>query len=314
MAGTIPAARQHLIDAIAERARGHRSVLSPKALVTFINSYYRGVDEDDLREAGAETLAMAAISHLELGLRRRHGQAIVRIWNPDTERDGWSTPRTVVEVVTDDMPFLVDSLTMVLNGSGLSIHLMVHPVLHVQRDGRGRMSGLSDDNDIKAPAESWQRIEVDRAVDPERLAEVRSRILKVLDDVRVAVTDWPQMRARATELAVDLSDGIPGAPRTEAAEAGVFLEWLANDQFTFLGARDYRLERGRSNDRLIAVPGTGLGLLRTGGRPPQSAPDDPHRRDSPAGARTRDPCRHQGELRIDRAPGDVSRLHRRQDL
>ena len=73
MAGTIPAVRQHLIDAIAEEARRHRTVLPPKAVVAFINSYYRGVDEDDMREAGAETLALAAISHLELGKQRRRG-------------------------------------------------------------------------------------------------------------------------------------------------------------------------------------------------------------------------------------------------
>ena len=77
MAGTIPAVRQHLIDAIAEEARRHRTVLPPKAVVAFVNSYYRGVDEDDMREAGAETLALAAISHLELGKQRRHGQPIV---------------------------------------------------------------------------------------------------------------------------------------------------------------------------------------------------------------------------------------------
>ena len=271
MAGTIPAARQHLIDAIADEVRRHRTVLPPKALVAFINSYYRGVDEDDLREAGAKTLAMAAISHVELGKQRRHGQPIVRVWNPDVERDGWSTPRTVVEVVTDDMPFLVDSLTMVLNGSGLSIHLMVHPVLHAQRDGRGRLTGVGEGG-IKEDAESWQRIEVDRFAEPARLEEVQARIIAVLDDVRVAVADWPQMRARATELATDLSDGMPGVSRADATEASAFLAWLADNQFTFLGARDYRLERGPARDRLIALPGTGLGLLRTGGKRPRPQP------------------------------------------
>jgi glutamate dehydrogenase len=272
MAGSIPAARQHLIDAIAERARGRRTALPPRALAQFVNSYYRGVDEDDLRDAGPETLAMAAISHVELGRQRRRGQAIVRVANPDLERDGWTCPRTVVNVVTDDMPFLVDSLTMVLNASGLSIHLMVHPVLYAQRDGRGRLTGLAAEQDVHAHAESWQHIEVDRMTDPARLAEVRARILAVLDDVRLAVTDWPQMRARATELAVDLSDGIPGVSRADAAEAGTFLEWLADDHFTFLGARDYRLERGRTHDRLIALPGTGLGLLRTDGSRPRPQP------------------------------------------
>ena len=289
-------------------------MLPPKALVAFINSYYRGVDEDDLREAGAETLAMAAISHLELGLS--NGGVASRssaIWNPDAERDGWSTPRTVVEVVTDDMPFLVDSLTMVLNGSGLSIHLMVHPVLHVQRDGRGRMSGLSED-DVRAHAESWQRIEVDRVAEPERLAEVRRRTLTVLDDVRVAVADWPQMRARATELAVDLSDGMPGAPRAEASRGGCF-PGVAFGQSLHVSRRPGLPARARARP---GPPGraSGHGARSAPHRrqAPASASDGPHGRDSPAGARTSDPGRHQGELRIDRAPGDVSRLHRGKDL
>ncbi len=271
MAGTIPAVRQHLIDAVVRETRGHKAALPPKALASFIRTYYRGVDEDDLRAAGAERLAMAALGHLELGRQRRRGQSIVRIANPDPARDGWSTRLTVVDVVTDDMPFLVDSLTMVLNDCGMSIHVMVHPVLHVQRDRRGRLIDVEEDG-VKAHAESWQRIEVDRVADPARLAEVRKRIMTVLDDVRVAVADWPQMRARATELGTDLSDGMPGVSRADAAEASSFLAWLADNHFTFLGARDYRLERGSSRDRLIALPGTGLGLLRTGGRRPRPRP------------------------------------------
>jgi glutamate dehydrogenase len=153
----------------------------------------------------------------------------------------------------------------------LSIHLMVHPVLHVHRDQGGRLRGVGE-NGIKSQAESWQRIEVDRVADPARIREVHARIIAVLDDVRVAVADWPQMRARATELATDLSDGMPGVPRADASEASAFLAWLADNHFTFLGARDYRLERGSARDRLIALPGTGLGLLRTGGRRPRPRP------------------------------------------
>ncbi len=169
------------------------------------------------------------------------------------------------------MPFLVDSLTMVLNDCGLSIHLMVHPVLHVHRDARGRLTGVSEDG-VKAHAESWQRIEVDQVMDATRLAEIRTRIMAVLDDVRVAVADWPQTRARANEIAAELRDGLPGLPRSDAVEASDFIEWLADNHFTFLGYREYRLSRGPTQDRLIALPGTGLGLLRTGGKRPRPRP------------------------------------------
>ena len=271
MAGSIPAARQHLIDAIAQEAGRRRSALPAKSRTSFIRAYYRGVDEDDLRAAGVEALAAAAVGHLELGWQRRRGRPIVRVRNPDPVRDGWTTPLTVVECVTDDMPFLVDSLAMVLNDCGLSIHLMVHPVLYVQRDVRGRLTGITDDG-AKTHAESWQRIEVDRVADPARLAEVRSKILDVLDDVRVAVADWPKMRARGVEIGAALREGLPGLPRHESTEAADFVDWLVDNHYTMLGYREYRLVRGRTEDKLVAVRGTGLGLLRTGGKRPRPRP------------------------------------------
>src|SRR5690606_21415956 len=109
------AARQHLIDTIAKEARGTRGAAAP--LAAFVKDYYRGVDESDLRATGPEVLAAAAAGHLRFGATRKPGQALVRVFNPSAARDGWDSARTVVEVVTDDMPFLVDSLAMVLNGS-----------------------------------------------------------------------------------------------------------------------------------------------------------------------------------------------------
>jgi glutamate dehydrogenase len=267
MPGTIPAARQHLIDAIAARARSDRGRTLPARLSAFVRSYYRGVDETDLRAAGARTLAAAAASHLRFGAARRAaGRPLVRVFNPALERDGWTSDRTVVEVVTDDMPFLVDSLAMVLNECGLSIQTMVHPVFRVRRDRSGRIVEIAPDG--AGSAESWQHIEVDRTTDPGRLDHVRERIERTLGEVRLAVEDWPAMLRHAQELSASVTRRIPGLPRAEGEEAGAFLAWLADRHFTFLGYREYRLVRGASADRLVPVGRTGLGLLRTGaGRP-----------------------------------------------
>src|SRR5512140_3180728 len=134
MPGTIPAARQHLIDDIAKRARSLRGSKPPVAIGDFVQAYYRGVDEDDLRAGDAGAFAAAAAGHLAFGATRKPGQARVRAFNPTVAKDGWDSPYTWVELVTDDMPFLVDSLAMVMNESRLVIQLMVHPVLRVQRD------------------------------------------------------------------------------------------------------------------------------------------------------------------------------------
>jgi glutamate dehydrogenase len=271
MPGTIPAARRHLIDAIATRARKLRADRLPVQLQEFVQAYYRGVDESDLRAGSTESLAAAAAAHLRFGAVRRPGEALVRVFNPTLERDGWESPHTVVEVVTDDMPFLVDSLAIVLSACGRTIHTMAHPVFRVRRDRAGRLQDVStkDGPDL---VESWQHIEVDRTSDAGQLAEMSRRIESTLDDVRLAVDDWPKMLAKARQLATDATRRVPGIPRAEALEAAAFLEWLADKHFTFLGYREYRLERGASVDRLVPVARSGLGLLRTGSGRPRSQP------------------------------------------
>ena len=273
MPGTIPAARQHLIDAIARQSRTARTARdTPLPLGPFVQAYYRGVDEADLRAGDPGALAAAAASHLRFGAVRKPGRALVRVFNPDLSRDGWQSPRTVVEVVTDDMPFLVDSLAMVLNGCGLSIHTMVHPVLAVRRDRAGRLAAAAGELADGKP-ESWQHIEVDRTRDAAQLEQVRARIETTLDDVRVSVEDWPQMLAGARRIADELRDGLPGVGKAETDEAAAFVDWLADNHFTFLGYREYRLARGASVDRLVPVARSGLGLLRTGAGPAAPAAD-----------------------------------------
>ncbi|MDH4105737.1 MAG: NAD-glutamate dehydrogenase, partial [Gammaproteobacteria bacterium] len=266
MPGTIPAARQHLIDDIAKLTR--RAPGAPVPPREFVQAYYRGVGEDDLELRGPADFATAAAGHLAFGSMRRPGAPLVRVFNPERRRDGWESPHTIVEVVTDDMPFLVDSLAVVLGDSRLSIQLMIHPVLRMTRDRRGRLVRMEEREARNGVMESWQHIAVPRIADASRHEALRQNILRTLEDVRLAVTDWPAMRERARALAREINAGIPAIPRREEKEAVEFIEWLADNHFTFLGYREYKLERSRSMDRLIPVPRSGLGLLRTGaGRP-----------------------------------------------
>jgi glutamate dehydrogenase len=271
MPGTIPAARQHLIDVITRQARKLQSGHPAVRLADFVPPYYRGVAEEDLSLRDPAVFAAAAAAHLEFGRVRRAGESKVRVFNPVEPGHGWRASGTIVEVVTDDMPFLVDSLAMVLNDAGLAIQLMVHPVLRVVRDGRGRLVRLESGGDGEDAAESWQHIAVPRIGDATQLEDIRQRILGMLEDVRLAVQDWPAMRQDAQRLARELTAGSRGVRRQEGIEAGEFLEWLADNHFTFLGYREYRLERGRHADHLVPVSKSGLGLLRAAAGRPQPA-------------------------------------------
>ncbi len=264
MLGKIPPARQRLIDKIADHARSLRPQKLPIPVDRFINAYYRGVAEEDLAERSIEDLAGIALRHLELGLRRKPGKPSISIFNPDVKRDGFSSPHTLVLLVTDDMPFLVDSLNMVFGEVHQSVHFIVHPVLKVRRGRGGELEGLetgANGPDEGSIAESWELYEIDRQLDTTRTAALHEKLESALEDVRVVVEDWGQVRERMREL-IDRLQTAPPASVPDVGEAVQLLTWMEARHFVFLGYRYYRLERGKTEDRLVADLPSGLGILR----------------------------------------------------
>jgi glutamate dehydrogenase len=254
-----------LLDSVCERIRERVTDDEVAKAEAFTRQYYHWVPAEDLTERSPDDLYGAAIAHLRLSLDRAPGEAKIRVYNPDPDQDGWSSPHTVVEVVSDDMPFLVDSITMALGREGYGIDLVIHPVLHVCRDGDGHLTEVLEPG-AKAPGncgtESILRAEVSREPDGERRERLRETVEHVLDEVRAAVEDWDPMRARLGEIVQDL-DSLPAAiDRAEVKEAKEFLRWLADDRFTFLGYREYDLvaKDGKSGPQVRED--TGLGILR----------------------------------------------------
>jgi glutamate dehydrogenase len=265
MHGTIPAARRKLIERIEAVVRRAKPRRLPVPADRFVAEYYRGVAEEDLSQYQSADLAAAALAHLRFATVRKRGKPVVRVYNTEPGRDGWSSSHTSVEVTCEDMPFLVDSLGMVLTQAGLTIHLMVHPIIAVRRDRAGRLLALADDakGADKSISESWQHIEIDRISDPQRLRELEKKILRTLEDVGLAVSDWRAMRQRALDIAQEIETNPPPTPVSEAREVAALLRWMEDRNFTFLGYREYRLHRGRAEDMLEAIPDTGLGILHS---------------------------------------------------
>jgi glutamate dehydrogenase len=267
---SIPPARLELIDRIARTrlsAGGGPSAAADAARYRemqqgFLRTYFRGVGEEDLAERAPAALASAARSHLQLGWRRAPRQSLVRIFNPDPARDGFESPHTLVQIVTDDKPFLVDSIGIAFARAGLAMHLIVHPVLEVRRDGRGRLAGWGANGGEGVHAESWELYEIDRQTDPAAIERLRLDIESTLTDVGLAVEDWPLMRERVRSLMADLQHSPPPLPSEEVTEARDLLAWMEERNFVFLGYRHYRLERGEAADRLVPDARSGLGILR----------------------------------------------------
>jgi glutamate dehydrogenase len=238
--------------------------------------FYRHVDPADLAGRNPEAIVGSVTDLRRLAAHREPGQALVSARNPQVETDGWTCGRSVVSVVTDDMSFLVDSVTAELNRLGLSIGLLVHPIVAVERDSSGRLLSAESPeriaNDISRPIraaglESWMHIEIDWQADPGVLETIEKNVSVVLQDVARAVADWPRMVGAARGLAAELvASPPPGIPPREVAEAIDLVNWLADDHFTFLGYREYRLVAASDDPddlALVSDPGSGLGLLRS---------------------------------------------------
>ncbi len=228
-----------------------------EAAERFIRQFYANVSPDDLMGEEPENLYCAALSLWNHGQKRRPGQAKVRVFNPRVDEHGWHSPHTVVEIVNDDMPFLVDSVTAELGRANLAVLLVIHPIVKVKRDSAGQMAESGTPRD-----ESFMQVRITEQRDPQRLEQIRRDIERVLEDVRVAVADWKPMLAEAREAVAELDRAPPPLPAEEVAEARAFLQWLVDDNFTFLGCRDYDFVGEGEQATTSIVPGSGLGILR----------------------------------------------------
>ena len=228
----------------------------------FVRQYYRWIPPEDLTGRAEIDLYGAAVAHWAFARRRKPGEASVRIYNPVFEQHGWQSTHTVVEVVSDDMPFLVDSLGMAVQRRDYGIHLFVHPVMRVTRDQDGELQQVLPAHDELGEPESVIHIEIDRQTEKTALDALKDDLLRVLGDVRAAVEDWPRMQEQARALAASLDDPPPPVEDFERLEANALLEWLADDHFVFLGYREYELATEDGEEVLRALPDTGLGILR----------------------------------------------------
>jgi glutamate dehydrogenase len=233
-----------------------------ETLQTFVARYYAQVDPEDLAERPLPDLYGAALSHWNFARKREPGRARVRVFNPTIEEHGWQSKHTIIEIVNDDMPFLVDSVAMEVNRHGLTLHLIVHPILGVERAADRTLTALAPDDSATRKLESFIHVEVDRTTDASAQDALAADITRVLVDVRAAVSDWKPMQEKIRAVAADVERSPPPLPADERTDGVAFLNWLAENHFTFLGYRCHDLVRIDDQDALQIVAGSSLGILR----------------------------------------------------
>ncbi len=250
--------RSALLDPIFNAVRKGAGSTGADDACAFASGFYRRLTEDELPLHSPEGWAALANDFLEFARKRKPGNARLRLFNPAHKTHGWESPHTVLQIVNDDMPFLVDSVTMALAELGIGVHVLGHPVLRIARDKAGRLTAVGGDH---GEPESLMHLEIDRR-STEDSSGIEDKLRAVLDDVRAIVADWQPMRERMRVIADDFASRRLPLSTEQSREAQDFLRWAADDHFTFFGYREYTVKTRAGEEVLCAVDGSGLGLLR----------------------------------------------------
>jgi glutamate dehydrogenase len=272
VSATLEGNKSELIAKASDLAVHRKGTGGPpnETVAALLKAYYRHVAPEDVCDRTDVDLYGALASQYGLAQSRPQGTAQLRVFTPTVPVHGWSANgHSVVEVVTDDMPFLVDSVTMALSSQQRGVHVVVHPQFEVGRDITGELESVRaiDDGAVTDPddpviRESWMHIEIDRVSEDEDPAVIEGALQQVLRDVREAVEDWPKMQAQIRDIVEKLESNPPPLPEEEVKQGRELLQWLADDHFTLLGYREYKLTGSGKDLGLRAVPGTGFGILR----------------------------------------------------
>jgi len=241
-----------------------RARVTDPDLAELTELYFRHTPLEDVAAAGPEQLVAAVRSHYQLAEQRSQGRPVLRV-RDGSEELGRSC--TVVEIVTDDMPFLVDSVTAGIRRSGAFVQRVMHPLVVLRRGLTGELLEVFPDANPDAPPlgtqlESWMHIETDPLSDADARDRLANELTRVLEDVREVVEDSDRMKRAAVELADALRGDPPPLDFGEVEDGARLLEWLADEHFTFLGYRQYELDTSSEEPRLTAVLASGLGVLR----------------------------------------------------
>ncbi|CAN5688617.1 NAD-glutamate dehydrogenase [soil metagenome] len=243
------------IDQCVERERRD-------ALAAFARALVRRLTPEELEDAGVDGLLGLVRSAFGFVDRRGTHAALVRVFDPTIEADGYETVGSVIETSTDDSPFLVDSVQEELLARGLGITRLLHPVVGTIRNEQGLIERVMSGRDA-SHRESLMHFEVERQLAADERADLQERITAILRDVRLAVRDFEPMQERVRHMIGLARSAAIRYPPQEVGEAIDFLEWVGQLNFVLLGYREYELVDfdGTARAAIRAVPGSGLGIL-----------------------------------------------------
>ncbi|RMH36060.1 MAG: NAD-glutamate dehydrogenase [Gammaproteobacteria bacterium] len=259
-----------LIDKVIELIRQKLKKNAAKLVEQFARDFLQSVSPEDLQGRMPSDVYASLMSLWSFLQAKGKNGCKLRVFNPDFEEDGWQSKHTVIEVLHDDLPFLVDSVRMELNRLGLTTFLIIHLPMAITRDKQGKVTSIrkatidDDPNILETP----MYIEVNRQPGGARLSEIEGHLEKILADVRLVVSDWQPMKAKMESAIADLTKAKAPIDDGDRKESLEFLKWLCNNHFTLIGYSGYDIKPQEGGFILQPKAGEALGLVKKAQRRP----------------------------------------------
>ncbi len=261
----LTAERKNLLRRIIQFAETKLKVKELKLFHKFIVHYFANTPLDDLLERPVADLFGMAQSHWKIMQQRHPGELKLKIFNPQYEKDGWHTTHTVIQLLMDDQPFIVDTLRMEINRLGYTIHLVNHAGgMKVERDKEGQLLDVHahDVDHTHAIKSAPVYFEIDRVTHTDAFKKIEENCRRVLSDAKIAVHDWQSMQDEIKQSIDEIRHYSEPLNTADIEESIFFLNWLLEDNFTFLGVRNYKMISVNGKPALRLVANQSLGVLR----------------------------------------------------
>jgi len=229
----------------------------------FFDAFLKSIPDEDKSLTSSGRIAEIARFHLKLSKERLPGQPCIDIHTPGSDSEEQSIGRTIINIVNDDMPFLIDSVAAEITKNHKLIYLLLHPMIHITRDKNGKFKEIADKAGANTLLQSHIHIELQGTLAATTVTELEQDLRRILKDVYYSTRDWQVMRQKMR----DCQNSLNNAPRSKYNDAEIqeyinFLEYLYKDNFTLLGYREYKFKE-EADGSLVSktVKNSSLGLL-----------------------------------------------------
>ncbi|MDF2177527.1 NAD-glutamate dehydrogenase [Aliiglaciecola sp. CAU 1673] len=231
----------------------------------FAKILFKNVSREDL-ESRVDSDMYGATLSLWNEFHHYDGKApFIRVFNPEVGKHGWQSSHTIIEIITKDMPFLVDSVRMAINRMSITAHLLIHSPIAIQRDKAHKLEAFYDSKDKDNQDKQKQTvflIEIDRQTSKQALAQIEKELHSVLDEVSLAVSDWQPMMQRLDDIIANYDKKPCPMDDHSCGQVHSFLRWIRNHNFTLMGYRHYQAKAIEGDHRWIADNDSSLGLMK----------------------------------------------------